>query len=128
MVADLDRAVRFYRDVVGLALAQVFQEAKVAFFWIGSPGKAMLGLWESGSAPQRMILHTAFSVELAAVIDSPRALRAADVVPLDFDGNPTSEPVVLAWMPAAAVTSRIRTGISLSSSRCCKKSQRRTSG
>jgi lactoylglutathione lyase len=101
-VSDLDRAVRFYRDALGLPLAQVFPDIRVAFFWIGAPGKSMLGLWEAGG-PQKMNLHTAFAVELEALLHSPRALRTAGITPLDFDGNPTTEPVVLGWMPAAAV-------------------------
>jgi lactoylglutathione lyase len=50
-----------------------------------------------------MRLHTAFNTELADVIAAPRALRRAGITPLDFDGRPTDQPVVLAWMPAAAV-------------------------
>jgi lactoylglutathione lyase len=102
-VSDLDRAVRFYREALGLPLAQVFPEIRAAFFWIGAPGKSMLGLWEAGRGPQKMSLHTAFTVEIEAVLDSPRALRMAGITPLDFEGNPATEPVVLAWMPAAAV-------------------------
>jgi lactoylglutathione lyase len=30
-------------------------------------------------------------------------LRSAGITPLDFDGQPTDQPVVLAWMPAASV-------------------------
>jgi hypothetical protein len=30
-------------------------------------------------------------------------LRNAGITPLDFEGRPTDLPVVLAWMPAAAV-------------------------
>ena len=102
-VSDLDRSVTFYRDRLGLALASVFPERQVAFFWIGSRGGAMLGLWAAGSGPQRMTLHTAFKVSLETVLEAPDALRAAGITPLDFDGQPAHEPVVLAWMPAAAV-------------------------
>jgi lactoylglutathione lyase len=102
-VADLDRSMRFYGGVLGLPLARCFRERGVAFFWIGSPGQAMLGLWETGSGPQRMSLHVAFEVGVDAVLASPKALRKAGVEPLDFNCNPTSEPVVLGWMPAAAV-------------------------
>jgi lactoylglutathione lyase len=102
-VSDLERSVRFYRDFLKLPVARIFLKRRVAFFWIGSAGKAMLGLWESGSGPQRMSLHLAFEVSLDAVLDSPRALQEAGIAPLDLDGNPTSEPVVLGWMPAAAV-------------------------
>jgi len=102
-VTDLDRAVEFYRDVVGLPLAHVTSARQAAFFWIGSAGNAMLGLWAAGSGPQRVTLHTAFSARLADVLAAPRALLSAGITPLDFDGQPTNEPVVLAWMPAASV-------------------------
>lgn len=102
-VADLDRAIAFYRDVVGLRLAHIESARQAAFFWIGAAGNAMLGLWRAGSAPQRVTLHTAFRTTLAEVVAAPRALRAAGITPLDFDGRPTDQPTVFAWMPAAAV-------------------------
>jgi lactoylglutathione lyase len=102
-VSDLQRSMAFYGETLGLKLARVFPERKVAFYWIGQPGGSMLGLWEVGAAPQRMNLHTAFTVELADLLDAPRRLRTVDVVPRDFAENPTDEPVVLAWMPAASL-------------------------
>jgi lactoylglutathione lyase len=102
VVTDLDKAIEFYRDVVGLPLAHVTPGRQSAFFWIGSAHDGMLGLWVGGG-PQRMVLHTAFRTSLAQVLAAPRALRAAGITPLDFDGRPTDQPVVLAWMPAAAV-------------------------
>jgi lactoylglutathione lyase len=48
-------------------------------------------------------LHTAFRVSRADVMAAPELLRKAGITPLDFDGKPTDLPVVLAWMPAAAV-------------------------
>jgi lactoylglutathione lyase len=102
-VADLERSVRFYRDVLGLRLAGTFPERQVAFFWLGARGNAMLGLWSAGTGPQRMTLHIAFRASLENVLAAPHALQSAGVTPLDFDGHPASEPVVLAWMPAAAV-------------------------
>ena len=102
-VTDLDRAIEFYRDVVGLQLARVVSARQAAFFWIGPAGNAMLGLWGTGSGPQRMALHTAFRASLADVVAAPRALQSAGITPLDFDGQPTDQPVVFAWMPAASV-------------------------
>ena len=102
-VTDLKRAIEFYRGVVGLQLAHVASERQAAFFWIGPAGNAMLGLWEVGSGPQRMALHTAFRASLADVVAAPRALRSAGITPLDFDGRPTDQPIVFAWMPAASV-------------------------
>ena len=102
-VRDLERSLTFYRDVVGLVLAQVDRERKVAFFWIGGRGTTMLGLWEVGTSPLMMKLHTAFAVDLDALLAAPSVLRKTGVAPLDFHDQPTDEPSVLAWMPAASV-------------------------
>jgi lactoylglutathione lyase len=102
-VDDLDRAIEFYTRVVGFRVAHVIQSRRVAFLWIGPEQQAMLGLWASGSAPQSVTLHTAFRVSLADVMAAPQVLRSLGVTPLDFDGRPTELPVVLGWMPAAAV-------------------------
>jgi len=63
----------------------------------------MLGLWAAGSAPQKTTTHIAFGTRREDVIAAPRVLRLAGITPLDFDGHPTDEPVVLAWMPAASI-------------------------
>ncbi|MBL9123883.1 MAG: VOC family protein [Planctomycetaceae bacterium] len=102
-VADLPRARDFYGRVLGLELARVFDERRVAFYWVGAPGRQMLGLGEAGSGPQRLSLHTAFQVALADLLAAPPLLRQAGVTPLDFANQPTDEPVVLAWMPAASL-------------------------
>jgi lactoylglutathione lyase len=102
-VSDLPKSMEFYGSVLGLALAQAFPERKAAFYWVGSPGNSMLGLWETGSSPQRLSLHVAFAVDLTLLSQAPDQLRRAGIAPLDFWQKPAHEPVVLAWMPAAAV-------------------------
>jgi lactoylglutathione lyase len=102
-VTDLDRSVAFYRDVVGLPLALDLPERGVAFLWIGAPGEAMLGLWSLGSAPLGLSLHIALRASLDDVLGACAALRAAGLAPLSFFGEETTEPSVIAWMPAAAV-------------------------
>jgi len=102
-VADLDRSMLFYGGVLGLELAAAFPERRVAFYWLGGRGASMLGVWETGSAPQRMSLHVAFRVALEDLLKAGAALRDKGIEPLDFDLNPTTEPVVLAWMPAASL-------------------------
>jgi lactoylglutathione lyase len=102
-VASLEASIAFYRDVVGLELGYTIAERQAAFFWIGARGRAMLGVWAAGSAPQRFTTHIAFAAALDDVIAAPQALRAAGVAPLDFDGQPTDAPVVIGWMPAACV-------------------------
>lgn len=100
---NLERSMKFFGDVLGLELAHVLPERKVAFYWIGGRGRSMLGVWEVGTAPQRMSLHVAFTVDLPDLLEAPGRLRAANVTPRDFAGNPSDEPVVLAWMPAASL-------------------------
>lgn len=102
-VADLQRSMTFFGDILGLELAKVFPERRVAFYWIGGRGNSMLGLWEVGTGPQRLNLHLAFRSDLEELLQAPARLRSAGIVPLDFEGAPTDEPVVLAWMPAASL-------------------------
>jgi lactoylglutathione lyase len=102
-VADLRRSMAFYGDALCLELAQFFPERKVAFYWIGGRGSSMLGLWEVGTLPLRQSLHLAFRVELADLLRAPQVLQQAGIAPLDFEGHPAEEPVVLAWMPAASL-------------------------
>ena len=59
-VSDLDRSIAFYRDVLGLPLAQRIPARQVAFFWVPSSDKAMLGLWShrhlaAASAPAHRV-------------------------------------------------------------------------
>jgi len=102
-VSDLQRSIAFYRDTVGLQLAHVVEARGAAFFWIGSAGHTMLGLWAAGSGPQSVRLHIAFSVNQDEVVKAAQSLQSAGVTPLDFDGRPTDEPVVIAWMPALSI-------------------------
>jgi lactoylglutathione lyase len=102
-VSDLGRAVAFYRDVVGLAVALEVPERGAAFFWIGGPGQAMLGLWSLRSAPMGLSLHVAFRASLNDVLDACDRLSSLGVTPLSFFGTETTEPSVIGWMPAAAV-------------------------
>ena len=102
IVANLDVSIAFYRDRLGLELAHVAPERRTAFFWVGARGNSMLGLWQAGAGPQKTTSHIAFATAVDEVIAAPERLRSAGIVALDFDGQPTQEPVVLAWMPALA--------------------------
>lgn len=102
-VRSLKQAMKFYGVTLGLELASSFEEPKVAFYWMGARGKSMLGLWEVGAGPQRMSLHVAFGVVLQDLLASIERFHSVGITPLDISGHPTTEPVVLAWMPAAAV-------------------------
>lgn len=101
-VADLEKSIDFYRDVVGLELAKRFPERGIAFLWIDNKKTGMLGLWHAGVGPLRMRLHIAFRMSLEDVLTSAASLSAKGIVPLDFLGNPATEPDVIGWMPAAS--------------------------
>ena len=103
-VSDLDRSVAFYRDVVGLPLALELPERGAAFFWIGGPGEAMLGLWSLGSAPRRTLAaRRVHGVARRTSSGACDRLRSLGVTPLSFFATETTEPSVIGWMPAAAV-------------------------
>jgi lactoylglutathione lyase len=102
-VSNLERSMKFYGKLLGFELAHHLPERKVAFYWVGERGRSMLGVWEAGTGPQRMSLHTAFAVGLEVLLASPVRLRQLGIEALDFDRCPTNEPVVLAWMPAGSI-------------------------
>ena len=102
-VSDIDRAIAFYRDVVGLQMGLHDPDLGAAFFWIGALGRSMLGLWGAGPAPMAVSMHVAFAASVGDVLDAPSRLRRLGVTPLSFHAEETSEPSVIGWMPAAAV-------------------------
>jgi lactoylglutathione lyase len=51
-VVDLKSSMTFFSQVLGLELAEVFWDRRVAFYWIGGRGNVMLGLWGSVQAPR----------------------------------------------------------------------------
>lgn len=113
-VSDLQRSIRFYRDIIGLELALEASERNAAFFWIGdrssssSSRRSMLGLWSVGTVPLGPNLHVAF--EVAAIndlLDAPKRLKDQGIIPLSFFGKESMEPSVIGWMPAAAIYFRI---------------------
>ncbi|MFS4581871.1 VOC family protein [Phaeobacter sp. C3_T13_0] len=102
-VRNLQTAMEFYGEILGLELARHIPERQVAFYWVGGPAQGMLGLWSGASAPMGMRLHMAFRSTVSAMDGVCDRLSDAGVVPLDFNGMPTDEPVVLGWMPALSI-------------------------
>jgi lactoylglutathione lyase len=45
----------------------------------------------------------AFEVALDDLLEAPKRLEEQGIAPLSFFGDPTAEPSVIGWMPAAAV-------------------------
>lgn len=121
-VANLDASVAFYRDLVSLELAYRMDDPRVAFFWVGGRGRSMLGVWETGHAPNTMRLHTALSCTIDDVLAAPGRLAALGITPRGFHGEPVHEPVVIGWMPAAAVFFTDPDGhLCWNTWRCCRR-------
>ena len=101
-VGDRHKAAEFYQRVAGLEFAGEFPERDITFLWVGGSKRNMLGLWGPGAtdAPiSRGRFHFAFEVSLEQFETAAVRLKEMGVQPLDFDGEPTDEPDVLAWVP-----------------------------
>lgn len=98
---DLNKAIPFYKGL-GLELAYVIPERKVAFFWIGDGAKKeqMLGIWEMPKDKFRRS-HFAFGVSYENLLKVPNFLNEQGIELSPSFGLDTSEPVVHTWMPAA---------------------------
>ena len=73
-VVDLDRAVRFYRDVLGLEF--LMQANGMGFFSLGGGTRLLLGVAEPGDAYRRSsILY----FRVADTTEAEKALRAQNV-------------------------------------------------
>jgi len=110
IVRDLQRSIAFYRDVLGLEIGVEQPERPAAFFWVGGHGKSMLGIFTLGSWPTQMMQHhLSFQVKLEDLLVAPQRLRSAGIAPKGRRtpghprGEPTDEPIVFGWMPAASI-------------------------
>ncbi len=109
---DLERGMHFYGTTLGLQLAYVVESRRIAFYWIGGPGAAMLGVWEvAPKAWQRS--HFAFTIHEDQIEAALQDLRDSGIASVDFFGEPTDDPSVHAWMPAVGIFFRDPDGNSL---------------
>lgn len=112
-VADLERSIAFYEELLGLELGLKEERRRAAFFWIGGRGEAMLGLWEK-PANEVVPQHYAFRAETEAI--RHRAvpfLKERNLEPRNFLNDGTERPMVFGWMPALAIYFRDPDGHSL---------------
>lgn len=102
-VEDLERSVNFYKNVLGLIACGYNDERRVAFFWIGEPKGAMLGLWEKPKN-EIDIRHFAFRCDVDEVLNkSIGFLKERNLQPYNFLKDGKEKPMVFAWMPAVAI-------------------------
>lgn len=102
-VEKLERSITFYATVLGLEQCNFDAERRAAFFWIGAPKKAMLGLWEktTGKIEQQ---HVAFNCDKEDILyKSVNFLKERNLQPYNFLKDGIEQPMVFAWMPAIAI-------------------------
>ena len=102
-VQNLEISIDFYKNILGLELCYFEQERRAAFFWIGKPKEAMLGLWEKPKS-EIDIRHFAFRCEKEDILNkSIDFLKKRNLHPYNFLNDKTERPMVFAWMPAIAI-------------------------
>ena len=112
-VADLERACHFYGEILGLEQGRIDHARRVAFYWIGGRGEAMLGLSEHPATEIRP-QHVAFRASLDDVLHrAVLFLQTRNLSPRNFLNDSTERPMVFGWMPALAIYFRDPDGHSL---------------
>lgn len=102
-VENLETSIDFYKDVLKLEQCYFEAERRAAFFWIGKPKEAMLGLWEKpvSEIDKR---HFAFRCDKEYVLNhATEFLNKHHLKPYNFLKDGTDKPMVFAWMPAIAI-------------------------
>lgn len=102
-VSNLETAINFYKNVLGLYHCHTEEKRRVAFFWIGQSKEYMLGIWEKpvGELEKR---HFAFRCDTEDIVNrSVSFLKEKNLQPYNFLKDETERPMVFAWMPAIAI-------------------------
>jgi lactoylglutathione lyase len=99
---NLEQSIQFYEQVLGLKLGHLEPQRRIAFFWIGAPGQAMLGVWET-SEESWTNQHFAFTIALEQMRTIREVLTEHGLEYRNFSNSNTDSLEVLAWMPAVSV-------------------------
>lgn len=102
-VEKLEQSIDFYKNVLGLEQCYFEEKRRAAFFWIGKPKEAMLGLWEK---PKSEIdkRHFAFRCDKDYLLNqATEFLNGKGLNPHNFLKDGTDRPMVFAWMPAISI-------------------------
>ncbi|MED2764450.1 MULTISPECIES: VOC family protein [Bacillus cereus group] len=102
-VRNLENAINFYQNKLGLTLARKLSKRRVAFFWVGENKQQMLGLWEVHNIEDFEPRHFAFGVNLEFLMTSKAWLEERGIEVIGSQGKGNQEPIVQRWMPAASV-------------------------
>lgn len=101
-VADLERSMKFYEEVLGLQFGIKEEKRRIAIYWIGGWGKQMLGIWEK--KPQEITpRHFAFEISPDDMDNALSFLKRNNLEYWNFFRDATKRPLVFGWMPAVAI-------------------------
>jgi catechol 2,3-dioxygenase-like lactoylglutathione lyase family enzyme/quercetin dioxygenase-like cupin family protein len=102
-VTKTESSKQFYVDIVGLEFAHRDLTRDIIFLWAGRDRRSMLGLWGPGTAfgSELRKCHVAFALSLPELLAAGERLRSKNITCRDFDGEETTEPSVIGWMPSA---------------------------
>src|SRR5690606_17460866 len=93
-VANLEASIDFYKNVLGLKQCYFEEGRRAAFFWIGKPKEAMLGLWEKPKQ-EIEIQHFAFRCEKEYILEEAVGfLQSHHLKPYNFLNDGTARPMV----------------------------------
>lgn len=93
-VRNLEKAINFYQNKLGLTLARKLSKRRVAFFWVGENKKQMLGLWEVNNIEDFELKHFAFGVNLEFLMTSKAWLEERGIEVIGSQGKGNQEPIV----------------------------------
>ncbi|GAA5095329.1 VOC family protein [Chryseobacterium ginsengisoli] len=101
-VSNLENAIQFYTEILGLEFAHKEESRRIAFLWIGENKESMLGLWEQKENLQTR--HFAFTADKEDILNySVKFLNNKNLKPYNFLNDGIEKPMVFAWMPALAI-------------------------
>lgn len=101
-VKDLEKALKFYTEILCLKFAYRDETRPIIFLWIGENKEYMLGLWQTDE--EIVPRHFAFSSTKEFILnDAVNFLNQNQLEPYNFLKDGTTEPMVFAWMPALAI-------------------------
>ncbi|HEX2475740.1 MAG TPA: VOC family protein [Lacipirellulaceae bacterium] len=100
-VANFERSRHFYEDLLGLKVGWIDENQRRLLYWVGPPGKAMLGVREA-SGTEVVQQHFAFEVRLEDMTNTVSFLKDRGIKCYNrIDG--AEYPQVFGWMPAVAI-------------------------
>jgi catechol 2,3-dioxygenase-like lactoylglutathione lyase family enzyme len=100
-VTDIGRSRQFYENTMGLVVGWVSEDQRGVLYWVGPPGKTMLGIRQFPAA-EVLRQHISFEIALEEMKDAALFLKDKGLTAYNIiDKSPS--PVVHGWMPAVSL-------------------------